>query len=120
MWTAHRALETLTLDREEQHLQDDMRPRYARLVYNGYWWAPERRHLQSLFDGIQTRVGGTVRLKLYKGSGTVEGRRAKHALYDQRLSSFESDGGSYRQADAGGFIKLNALRLKTVARKRGV
>lgn len=118
LWTAHRALESLALDREEQHLQDDLRPRYARLIYNGYWWSPERMHLQALFDDVQTHVGGTVRLKLYKGSGTVVGRRAQNALYDEKLSSFESDGGAYRQADASGFIKLNALRLKTIAGSR--
>ena len=118
LWTAHRALESLVLDREEQHLQDDIRPRYARLVYNGYWWSPERMHLQSLFDRIQTHVSGSVKLKLYKGSGSVQGRRARHALYDEKLSSFESDGGAYQQADAAGFIKLNALRLKTIAKNR--
>ena len=118
LWTAHRALEALVLDREEQHLQDDLRPRYARLVYNGYWWSPERLHLQSLFDRMQSQVSGAVKLKLYKGSGVVQGRRSRDSLYDEKLSSFEADGGLYRHQDATGFIRLNALRLKTLAQRR--
>ena len=109
--TAHRAVESLTLDREVLHLRDSLIPRYAELVYYGYWFAPERYALQSLMDEAQKPVSGTARLKLYKGSVTVVGRKSPHSLYRPDLATFEA-GGAYRQADATGFIRLNALRLK--------
>ena len=115
---AHRAIESLTLDREVAHLKDDLMPRYASLVYNGYWWSPERIALQTLIDHTQAAVSGTVRLKLYKGTVTVVGRSSKHSLFDARISTFDDDGGAYNQADAGGFIKLNALRMRIAATKR--
>ena len=116
---AHRAIESLTLDREVAHLKDDLMPRYASLVYNGYWWAPERVALQTLIDHTQSVVNGTVRLKLYKGTVTVIGRSSKNSLFDAKISTFDDDGGAYNQADAGGFIKLNALRMRIAATKRG-
>jgi len=115
---AHRAIESLTLDREVAHLKDDLMPRYASLVYNGYWWSPERIALQTLIDHTQAQVHGRVRLKLYKGTVTVIGRQSKHSLFDARISTFDDDGGAYNQADAGGFIKLNALRMRIAATKR--
>ncbi len=116
---AHRAIESLTLDREVAHLKDELMPRYAALVYNGYWWSPERRMLQTMIDESQQRVNGTVRVKLYKGHVAVIGRRsAQDSLFDSALATFEDDAGSYNQADAGGFIRLNALRMR-VAAKRG-
>ncbi len=115
---AHRAIESLTLDREVAHLKDDLMPRYASLVYNGYWWSPERIALQTLIDQTQAQVHGRVRLKLYKGTVTVIGRQSKHSLFDARISTFDDDGGAYNQADAGGFIKLNALRMRIAATKR--
>ncbi len=108
----HRAIESLTLDREVAHLKDDLMPRYAALIYNGYWWSPEREALQALIDSTQTRVSGDVRLKLYKGSVSIAGRRSKQSLFDVRIATFEDDAGAYDQHDAEGFIKLNALRLK--------
>ena len=116
---AHRAIESLTLDREVAHLKDDLMPRYASLVYNGYWWSPERVALQTLIDHTQSVVNGTVRLKLYKGTVTVIGRSSKDSLFDAKISTFDDDGGAYNQADAGGFIKLNALRMRIAATKRG-
>lgn len=116
---AHRAIESLTLDREVAHLKDDLMPRYASLVYNGYWWSPERVALQTLIDHTQSVVSGTVRLKLYKGTVTVIGRSSKQSLFDAKISTFDDDGGAYNQADAGGFIKLNALRMRIAATKRG-
>jgi argininosuccinate synthase len=116
---AHRAIESLTLDREVAHLKDDLMPRYASLVYNGYWWSPERVALQTLIDHTQSVVNGTVRLKLYKGTVTVIGRSSKNSLFDAKISTFDDDGGAYNQADAGGFIKLNALRMRIAATKRG-
>jgi len=116
---AHRAIESLTLDREVAHLKDDLMPRYASLVYNGYWWSPERVALQTLIDHTQSVVSGTVRLKLYKGTITVIGRSSKQSLFDAKISTFDDDGGAYNQADAGGFIKLNALRMRIAATKRG-
>jgi len=113
--TAHRAIESLTLDREAAHLKDALMPRYAELVYNGFWFAPERRMLQSLADESQTDVEGTVRLKLYKGNVTVTGRRSPKSLYSDALVTFEDDRGAYDQKDAAGFIRLNALRLRTLA-----
>jgi argininosuccinate synthase len=115
---AHRAIESLTLDREVAHLKDDLMPRYASLIYNGYWWSPERRSLQALIDSTQSRVNGVVRLKLYKGAVTVVGRKSDDSLFDARIATFEDDAGAYHQGDAEGFIKLNALRLRIAAAKR--
>ena len=109
---AHRGIESITLDREVAHLKDDLMPRYAALIYNGYWWSPERRALQVLIDHTQDKVNGWVRLKLYKGSASVVARDSKDTLFDQNIASFEDDAGAYNQADAGGFIKLNALRMR--------
>ena len=117
MLKAHRAIESLTLDRELAHLKDDLMPRYASLVYNGYWWAPERSALQALIDTSQEHVNGTVRLKLYKGNVIVVGRESKDSLFDEAIATFEDDAGAYDQADAAGFIKLNALRLRIAALK---
>jgi len=113
MWKAHRAMESITMDREVLSLKDDLMPRYARLIYNGYWFSPERKLLQVLIDDSQKTVNGTVRLKLYKGTMMVIGRESKtDSLFDMKISTFDDDGGAYNQADAGGFIKLNALRLR--------
>ena len=115
---AHRGIESLTLDREVAHLKDELMPRYASLVYNGYWWSPERRLLQGLIDASQERVNGEVRVKLYKGGVTVVGRRSRtDSLFDERIATFESDAGAYNQKDAEGFIKLNALRMRIAAAK---
>jgi argininosuccinate synthase len=115
---AHRAIESLTLDREVAHLKDELMPRYASLVYNGYWWSPERKLLQGLIDASQARVNGEVRVKLYKGSVSVVGRRSRgDSLFDERIATFESDAGAYNQKDAEGFIKLNALRMRIAAAK---
>jgi argininosuccinate synthase len=114
---AHRAIESLTLDREVAHLKDDLMPRYASLVYNGYWWSPERQALQVLIDHTQRRVNGFVTLRLYKGNVIVVGRRSDDSLFDMKISTFDDDGGAYNQADAGGFIKLNALRMRIAANK---
>jgi argininosuccinate synthase len=111
---AHRAVEQLTLDREIMHLRDGLLPRYAEMVYNGYWFAPERESLQALIDHAQRRVTGTARLKLYKGAVSIAGRKSANSLYDPAMASFEQSGG-YRQADAEGFIRLNSLRLRTIA-----
>ncbi|HHN67379.1 MAG TPA: argininosuccinate synthase, partial [Thermopetrobacter sp.] len=116
---AHRAIESLTLDREALHLKDELMPRYAKLVYNGFWFAPEREMLQALIDKSQEDVEGTVRLKLYKGNVIVTGRKSDKSLYDERLVTFEDDAGAYDQKDAAGFIRLNALRLRALARRRG-
>jgi argininosuccinate synthase len=114
---AHRAMESLTLDREVAHLKDDLMPRYASLIYNGYWWSPERVMLQEMIDASQSTVNGVVRLKLYKGNVVVAGRKsAKDSLFDMRIATFEEDKGAYNQKDAEGFIKLNALRLRIAAR----
>ena len=109
---AHRAIESITLDREVAHLKDDLMPRYAALIYNGYWWSPERLALQTLIDHTQKAVSGIVRLKLYKGSVSVLARDSANTLFDQNIATFDDDGGAYNQADAGGFIKLNALRMR--------
>jgi argininosuccinate synthase len=109
---AHRAIESITLDREVAHLKDDLMPRYAALIYNGYWWSPERLALQTLIDHTQKAVSGIVRLKLYKGSVSVLARDSANTLFDQNIATFDDDGGVYNQADAGGFIKLNALRMR--------
>jgi argininosuccinate synthase len=117
MLRAHRAIESITLDRELAHLKDDLMPRYASLVYNGYWWSPERQALQSLIDYSQLYVNGSVRLKLYKGNVIVVGRQSDDSLFDEDFATFEDDAGAYDQADAAGFIKLNALRLRIAAQK---
>ncbi len=110
---AHRAIESITLDREVMHLKDELMPRYAALIYNGYWWSPERQAMQALIDETQKPVNGSVRLKLYKGGTSVVGRKSEtHSLYDGAIATFEDDLGSYDQRDADGFIKLNALRLR--------
>ena len=116
---AHRAIESLTLDREVAHLKDDLMPRYASMIYNGYWWSPERRALQVLIDHTQEPVSGTVVVRLYKGNVIVVSRKSANSLFDMRISTFEDDAGAYDQADAGGFIKLNALRMRIAAGKRG-
>lgn len=114
---AHRAIESITLDREVAHLKDELMPRYAKLIYNGYWWSPERHALQAAIDQTQSVVNGEVRLSLYKGNVTVVGRRSSDSLFDARIATFESDDGAYDQKDAEGFIKLNALRLRLAAQK---
>jgi argininosuccinate synthase len=114
---AHRAIESLTLDREVAHLKDELMPRYASLVYNGYWWSPERAALQVLIDHTQERVNGTVTLKLFKGNVIITGRSSADSLFDAKIVTFEEDEGAYDQADAGGFIKLNALRMRIAASK---
>ncbi len=119
MLKAHRAMESITLDREAAHLKDELMPRYASLIYNGYWWSPEREMLQVLIDESQQVVNGKVRLKLYKGNVIVVGRASEsNSLYDDSIATFEDDDGAYNQQDAGGFIKLNALRLRIAAAKR--
>jgi argininosuccinate synthase len=117
MLKGHRAIESLTLDRELAHLKDDLMPRYASLVYNGYWWAPERVALQALIDNSQVYVNGKITLKLYKGNTTVVGRESVDSLFDEDIATFEDDAGAYNQADAAGFIKLNALRLRIAGEK---
>ncbi|SJM95875.1 argininosuccinate synthase [Crenothrix polyspora] len=119
MLKAHRAIESLTLDREVAHLKDDLMPRYASLIYNGYWWSPEREMLQTMINASQTNVNGKVRLKLYKGNVIVVGRASStDSLFDESIATFEDDGGAYNQKDAEGFIKLNALRMRIAAAKR--
>ncbi len=117
MLKAHRAIESLTLDREVAHLKDELMPRYASLVYNGYWWSPERKMLQTMIDESQACVNGSVRLKLYKGNVDVAGRRSPDSLFDEAIATFDDDAGAYDQADAAGFIKLNALRMQIAASK---
>ena len=123
IWKAHRAMESITMDREVLALKDDLMPRYARLIYNGYWFSPERKLMQVLIDESQKTVNGKVRLKLYKGTMMVVGRESKtDSLFDMKISTFDDDGGAYNQADAGGFIKLNALRMRiagNLAKSRG-
>ena len=114
---AHRQVESLTLDREVLHLRDGFIPKYAELVYNGFWFAPEREMLQAMVDESQRYVTGTVRLKLYKGSVNVVGRKSPHSLYSARIVTFEDDAGAYDQRDAKGFIKLNALRLRLLGQR---
>ncbi len=119
MLRAHRAIESLTLDREVAHLKDELMPRYASLIYNGYWWSPERELLQRMIDDSQAHVNGSVRLRLYKGNVTVEGRKStSDSLFSATLATFEDDAGAYNQADAEGFIKLNVLRLRVGAQRR--
>jgi argininosuccinate synthase len=110
--TAHRAIESIALDREAMHLKDELMPRYAKLIYQGYWWSPERKMLQAAIDATQEKITGTVRLKLYKGNVTVTGRKSPYSLYSMKHVTFEDDAGAYDQRDAEGFIKLNALRLR--------
>ncbi|WNO10197.1 argininosuccinate synthase [Teredinibacter sp. KSP-S5-2] len=114
---AHRAIESLTLDREAAHLKDSLMPKYAELVYNGYWWSAERKMLQAAIDESQQVVNGDVRIKLYKGSVSVVGRRSDDSLFDEKIATFEDDAGAYDQKDAEGFIKLNALRMRIAAQK---
>jgi argininosuccinate synthase len=119
MLKAHRAIESITLDREVAHLKDDLMPRYAALIYNGYWWSPERKVLQTMIDVSQETVNGVVRLKLYKGNVIVIGRKSESdSLFDTTIATFEEDKGVYNQKDAEGFIKLNALRLRIAAKRR--
>ena len=116
MLKGHRAIESITLDREVAHLKDDLMPRYAALIYNGYWWSPERRMLQTMIDASQARVNGWVRIKLYKGNVIVVGRDSdQDSLFDPNIATFEDDEGAYDQIDAAGFIKLNALRMRIAA-----
>ena len=115
---AHRAIESITLDRGAAHLKDDIMPRYAELIYNGFWFSPEREMLQALIDKSQEQVEGEVSLKLYKGNVIVTGRSSPKSLYSSTLVTFEDDKGAYDQKDAQGFIKLNALRLRTLAARK--
>ena len=116
---AHRAMESITLDRESAHLKDELMPRYAQLIYNGYWWSPERRAMQALIDETQGSVNGVVRLKLYKGGVEIIGRRSNSdSLFDASIATFEDDAGAYDQKDATGFIRLNALRLRMLGARR--
>ncbi len=117
MLRGHRAMESLTLDREVAHLKDELMPRYAQMIYNGYWWSPERKMLQAMIDQSQEVVNGVVRLKLYKGCVSVAGRKSDDSLFDESIATFEDDAGAYNQADAEGFIKLNALRMRIAADK---
>ena len=119
MLKAHRAIESLTLDREVAHLKDELMPRYATIIYNGYWWSPERQMLQTMIDESQLNVNGKVRLKLYKGNVIVVGRESEtDSLFDENIATFEDDKGAYDQKDAAGFIKLNALRLRIAAKRK--
>lgn len=119
MLKAHRAMESITLDRETAHLKDELMPKYASLIYNGYWWSPEREMMQTMIDASQTSVNGRVRLKLYKGSVSVVGRMSDtDSLFDADIATFEDDAGAYNQKDAEGFIKLNALRMRIAAKKK--
>ncbi len=117
MLRAHRAIESITLDREAAHLKDELMPRYAKLIYNGYWWSPEREMMQRMIDESQRYVNGTVRVKLYKGNVIVVGRKSEDTLFDEKIATFDDDAGAYDQKDAEGFIKLNALRLRIAAGK---
>ncbi|WP_415888793.1 argininosuccinate synthase [Neptuniibacter sp. SY11_33] len=117
MLKAHRAIESITLDREAAHLKDELMPRYAKVIYNGFWWSEERKMLQKMIDESQQVVNGDVRLKLYKGNVVVVGRRSDDSLFDENIATFEDDAGSYDQKDAAGFIKLNALRMRIAAGK---
>ena len=117
MLRAHRAIESITLDREVAHLKDELMAKYASLIYTGYWWSPERLMLQQMIDASQAHVNGVVRLKLYKGNVIVTGRKSDDSLFDANIATFEDDAGAYDQADAAGFIKLNALRMRIAANK---
>jgi len=114
---AHRAIESITLDREEAHLKDELMPKYASLIYNGFWWAPERLALQALIDTTQAKVNGWVKISLYKGNVTILGRDSDNSLFDSNIATFEDDRGAYDQKDAEGFIKINALRMRIAAKK---
>ena len=119
MLKAHRAIESLTLDREVAHLKDELMPKYASLIYNGYWWSPEREMMQKMIDASQQHVNGDVRVKLYKGAVSAVGRRSESdSLFDEKIATFEDDAGAYDQKDAEGFIKLNALRLRIAANRK--
>ena len=118
MLRAHRGMESLTLDREVAHLKDELMPRYAKMIYNGYWWSAEREMLQKMIDESQEFVNGVVRVKLYKGNVDVVGRKSDDSLFDEDIATFEEDDGAYDHKDADGFIKLNALRLKMQASRR--
>jgi argininosuccinate synthase len=117
MMKAHRAIESITLDREAAHLKDELMPRYAEIIYNGFWWSEERKMMQQMIDYSQRNVNGEVRIKLYKGSVSAVGRRSEDSLFDESIATFEDDAGSYNQKDAEGFIKLNALRMRIAASK---
>ena len=117
MLQGHRSMESLTLDREVAHLKDALMPKYAEMIYNGFWWSPERKMMQKMIDESQEYVNGTVRLKLYKGAVTCVGRKSDNSLFDEDIATFEDDKGSYNQKDAEGFIKLNALRLRIASQK---
>lgn len=117
MLKAHRAIESLTLDREVAHLKDELMPRYAAMIYNGYWWSPERLMLQKMIDASQAHVNGVVRVKLYKGNVGIAGRKSDDSIFDANIATFEDDEGAYNQKDAEGFIRLNALRLRIQAGK---
>ena len=119
LFHARRAMESITLERGAAHLKDELMPRYAELVYNGFWFAPEREMLQAAIDHASRRVSGTVRLKLYKGNVMVTGRKSPNSLYDEAIVTFEEDAGAYDQRDAEGFIRLNALRLQLLGRQSG-
>jgi argininosuccinate synthase len=114
---AHRGIESITLDRGAAHLKDELMPKYAELIYNGFWFSPEREMLQAAIDHSQEHVSGTVRLKLYKGLASVVGRKSPNSLYSEKVVTFEDDAGAYDQKDAAGFIKLNALRLRLLAQR---
>src|SRR6185437_12647163 len=116
---AHRAIESITLDREAAHLKDSLMPKYAEMIYNGFWFSPERRMLQALIDASQHSVSGRVQMKLYKGNVTCIGRESPNSLHSMKVVTFEDDQGAYDQVDAQGFIKLNALRLGAMAGRRG-
>jgi argininosuccinate synthase len=117
MLRAHRAIESITLDREVAHLKDSLMPKYAEMIYNGFWWSPERKMMQTMIDESQEYVNGEVRVKLYKGAVHVVGRRSADSLFDEKVATFEDDAGAYNQKDAEGFIKLNALRMRIAANK---
>ncbi len=117
MLIGHRAIESITLDREVAHLKDDLMPRYAKLIYNGFWFSPEREMMQQMIDASQTFVNGVVRMKLYKGNVEIVGRKSDDSLFDESIATFEDDDGAYDQKDAEGFIKLNALRLRIAGKK---
>ncbi|MGH6728791.1 MAG: argininosuccinate synthase, partial [Sphingomicrobium sp.] len=117
LMAAHRAIESITLDRGAAHLKDELMPRYAELVYNGFWFSPEREMLQAAIDQSQAKVDGTVRMKLYKGGVHITGRKSPNSLYSEKVVTFEDDAGAYDQRDAEGFIKLNALRLRLLGRR---
>jgi len=115
---AHRAMESITLDSNAGHLKDELMPKYAKLIYDGFWWSPEREALQALIDTTQEFVTGSVQLSLYKGNASIQSRSSEYSLYDSKIVTFEDDENTYDQADASGFIKINSLRLKQVAKRK--